>query len=285
MVMSPKFTRVATGDQQHIAVWSYKDAQGPPVLLAHGTFSNGACLQGLARSLLTRGFQPFWFDWRGRGASSHPKTFDFSWDDIALQDLPVVVRHVQQTTGRQKLLFVGHSGGALAAAMWASRHPAQAEAAFQCLVMLGAQASHAGRPWRQRLVIGLLHQLLRWVDRPSAAWLGVGPDAESGVLMRQWCRWQLDGKMHMQDGFDCLSGLAAIQVPVLALAGAGDRFIAPAPGCEALLQAFGGSDKSFVLCGVAQGFSEDYTHARILLSRAASREIWPLIGTWLAAQG
>ncbi|MGP1630194.1 MAG: alpha/beta fold hydrolase, partial [Giesbergeria sp.] len=66
--------------------------------------------------------------------------------------------------------------------------------------------------------------------------------------------------------------------------GAGDRFIAPAAGCEALLQAFGGSDNSFVLCGRAQGFAEDYTHDRILLSRPASRELWPRIGTWLAAQ-
>jgi hypothetical protein len=31
----------------------------------------------------------------------------------------------------------------------------------------------------------------------------------------------------------------------------------------------------------AQGFAQDFTHVRLMVSRAAQREIWPRIGEWL----
>jgi hypothetical protein len=37
------------------------------------------------------------------------------------------------------------------------------------------------------------------------------------------------------------------------------------------------------VCGTAEGFSEDFGHARIIASRAAQREIWPRIKDWLVS--
>ena len=47
-------------------------------------------------------------------------------------------------------------------------------------------------------------------------------------------------------------------------------------------RAFDAGDASFRLCGNATGFREDYSHNRLVLSRNASLELWPLIADWMA---
>jgi oxygen-independent coproporphyrinogen-3 oxidase len=70
-------------------------------------------------------------------------------------------------------------------------------------------------------------------------------------------------------------------MPVLALSGAADTFIAPAEGCRKLAFGFKGPDITFHQCGVATGFSENYTHGRLILSKPASLEIWPMLAQWM----
>jgi oxygen-independent coproporphyrinogen-3 oxidase len=36
-----------------------------------------------------------------------------------------------------------------------------------------------------------------------------------------------------------------------------------------------------VFCAKSEGYEEDYSHARIIMSRPAQREIWPVISEWL----
>ncbi|WP_206957478.1 hypothetical protein [Trinickia acidisoli] len=74
-----------------------------------------------------------------------------------------------------------------------------------------------------------------------------------------------------------------MNVPVFGLAGTCDRLIAPGRGCEALVVAYGSDDATYRLCGKAQGFAEDYMHDRLVLSRNANRETWPMITGWLRA--
>lgn len=52
-------------------------------------------------------------------------------------------------------------------------------------------------------------------------------------------------------------------------------------GCRQLAHAFGGGDVTFRECGIATGFEENYTHERLILSKPASREIWPMLACWM----
>ena len=50
-----------------------------------------------------------------------------------------------------------------------------------------------------------------------------------------------------------------------------------------MYEAVGSPGKRWTVCGTAEGFSEDFCHARIIASRAAQREIWPRIKDWLVS--
>jgi oxygen-independent coproporphyrinogen-3 oxidase len=104
---------------------------------------------------------------------------------------------------------------------------------------------------------------------------------ESGQLMRQWCQWNLQRRFVGHDGMDYLQALSQVRIPVLALAGAGDRLIAPWQGCEALARAFGGPDVELSLCGKATGFVEDYSHSRLLMAGNARSGVFPRIAQWI----
>lgn len=43
----------------------------------------------------------------------------------------------------------------------------------------------------------------------------------------------------------------------------------------------GSQDKRLVICGTSTGFAEDYGHTRIIASRTARQEIWPVILGWM----
>lgn len=273
--------RIRTGDGLELALYRIGAADGPPVVLTHGTFSNFRSCLGLANLLAARGFACWIFDWRGHGASDHGD-FRHSFDEVAAHDVPAVLDAVHQRSGEPAQFWIGHSGGGLIASMWAARNPAQARERMRGLVLLGSQATAAAERPLHRWAIHAYDWLLRGRRIAPQRRKRIGPEAESARLMRQWCEWNLRGRFHGQDGFDYLQGLAGLRLPVLGLAGSGDRFIAPAVGCAALVQAFADGDTSFRLCGTASGFREDYSHNRLVLSRNASLELWPLIADWMA---
>ena len=81
-----------------------------------------------------------------------------------------------------------------------------------------------------------------------------------------------------------LPPVARITVPILALAGGGDWAIAPPAPCEDLVEATSSADRTFVACGRAEGFGEDFTHNRLIVSTPARREVWPLIADWIESR-
>jgi len=111
--------------------------------------------------------------------------------------------------------------------------------------------------------------------------LGFGPEDEFRGVVNQWFRWNWRRRWLGNDGFDYLEAAKGITVPTLWFAGTADRYIAPVRGCRRIYEALGSSDKEFVECGKASGFSEDYDHTRIIASRPARHEIWPWILRWL----
>lgn len=270
-----------TADGKKTALWKIPGGTGPAVLLTHGTFSNHRSCRGLAEYLATRGFSPWILDWRGHGSSELPDGYDFTLDDVAQFDLPAALMAVRQIIGQKKVFLIGHSGGGLAASIWISRNPHEAAKYIHGMVLMASQATHAARGMKNRTLLQIINTLLKTRKTAPGHYIRIGPEPESAKLMQQWCQWNISQKFHGQDGFNYINELRQTNLPILALAGIGDKFIAPVDGCKFLAFAFGGEDITFYRCGKLEGFIEDYSHSRIIMSRPASREIWPLIATWL----
>jgi len=105
-----------------------KQSKGPAkgsVLFQHGLTDNsaGSCLndpeESLPFILADAGYDVWLGNNRGNGYSMHnihytpedAEFWDFSWDDMALSDLPTQVGHVISVTGRSQISYIGHSEG------------------------------------------------------------------------------------------------------------------------------------------------------------------------------
>lgn len=80
-----------------------------------------------------------------------------------------------------------------------------------------------------------------------------------------------------------MGGLADVQVPVLAVSASGDHQD-PTWACRKLFDQVGSAHKQFVCLGREQGFSDDFGHVEMLVSKAAQAEVWPLVVRWLEEQ-
>lgn len=251
----------------------------PAVVLTHGTFSNAQTCTRLATYLAENGFDCWVLELRGHGRSEagpvHP-----NFERFGECDVPAALRAVRHHTQDRPLFWIGHSGGGLVLLMHLARHP-EALAQVKGVVTLASQATDAGMTWSGRVKIALSaagNNLLGYAPGPL---FKLGPENEFRGVMNQWFRWNWNGRWTGHDGFDYLEGLGRIDVPALCFAGGGDRFIAPYQGCRRLYNALGGPDKQMVLCAKSEGYGEDYSHARIITSRRAQQEIWPIISEWL----
>ena len=258
-------------------------AEKAPVILAHGTFSNHRTCGGLARYLAGLGHDCWLIDYEGHGSSevSQPSA---SFESLFLSGTPVAVDYVRQRTG-QNPHWIGHSGGGLAALMSVARKP-ELSKQLRSLVMLGSQACHAGHRLTNRLMLHICKMLTEIMGAVPGKKLGIGPENEEASVMLQWYRWNLETRWAGDDEFDYLQALShheqLASLPVLAVAGSGDWFIAPPSACKRLHSLIPGTANKWLECGRANGYSENFSHARLISSRAAAREIWPQVATWIA---
>ncbi len=100
-------------------------------------------------------------------------------------------------------------------------------------------------------------------------------------VMSQWMGWNIGGHWIGDDGTDYSVGLATLDLPLLFLAGSGDRTFAPPAACRGLHDMIGSADRTFVTLGRETGFSVDYGHPGMLASRAARGEVWPVVLGWM----
>lgn len=253
------------------------------VLLAHGTFSNHRTCGGLARHLAAHGHDCWLLDYEGHGHSSSITSPAPDFETLFLSGTAVAIRHVVRTTG-QTVHWIGHSGGGLAALMSMVREPDLIDD-FRSLVMLGSQANDAAISLPHRVALRLAIPATALLGQVPGKLLKLGPENETAAVMQQWFKWNLRARWRSADGLDyqhALSQLNAMHaLPILTFAGSGDRFIAPPSACRKLHEILPSRDKYWLECGTRTGYCEDYTHARLISSRSAAREIWPVIVRWL----
>jgi len=280
-VGEPEYYRQQTKDSVELSLLriSHDIRHDVPVLLTHGTFSNAQVCTRLAGYLAENGFDCWILELRGHGRSeagdAHPDFERFSEFDV-----PAALQAVLHRTRKEHLFWVGHSGGGLVLLMHLARNP-EACARLKGIVTLASQATEAGATWAGRAKIALGAMANNLIGYSPGPLLKLGPENEFKGVMNQWFRWNWNRQWTGKDGFDYFEALRKVEVPALCFAGGGDRFIAPYQGCRRLYDALGSLDKRMAFCAKSEGYGEDYSHARIIASRRAQQEIWPMIAEWL----
>jgi predicted alpha/beta hydrolase len=280
--------RVRTADDVELALFRARPegtARDTALLLVHGTFSNrnffsGTGERGLAGMLAARGYDAWVAELRGHGRSGPmARGRDWRFEDWIRYDAPALVRGVLEHSRAARLAWIGHSaGGIIGLAHAGLGLPTSGQVGG--LVVASAPAPVGLTP-AQRALAATGWLIARAVGRFPARFFRIGPEDEHVGVFGQWMQWNLRGEWHGSAGTDNLAPRARVPVPLLARAGGGQHRAAPPRACEQLLAACGGADRTFRVCGRATGFSENFDHNRVMVSRGARAEVWPLIADWL----
>lgn len=318
---APAFTpdelyRIPTPDGSAIALGRYRAVGGrryaDPVILCHGLGANRFIVDldetySLARYLARQGFDAWVLELRGRGLSG--PAADATFDDQAEHDVGTAIRTVLDT-GAERVLWVGHSKGGLLLYAHLARNP---EAKVRAGVVVGSPVTFAVQPGLKRFVrtIGPLLKLpvipasrlgaLAMLGMPPGpitpyllreenmepevvrrAMSSIASDIPGGVA-RQFADWVTTGRFASADGrLDYREAMRAIRTPLLLIAGSQD-LLAPPLAVARAKELVRGPVK-VVVAGRGHGFADDYGHNDLLVGRRAPHEIFPLIGSYLAAQ-
>lgn len=186
---------------------------------------------GLAGTLAAAGLYVYRFDARGHGESGPGAHAGGRWsyDDLALGDLPAVVAWARARHPDLPLAVVGHSLMGHAALLWLGQAPA---APVDAVVTLGANVwvrslePSAARWLVKRATAEVWWAVTAALGRFPARRIGMGTDDEALDYVGDLCRWTRRSACRRRaDGADYLAGLARVRAPVLALAGGADRLL------------------------------------------------------------
>jgi predicted alpha/beta hydrolase len=316
-----------TADGWRIALHRYLPRAGrlgPPVVLCPGYACNRHLIDfderhSLARFLARQGFDAWVLELRGRGLSRPTPSCRTPWtwtfDDLAMFDLPAAVDHVAGATGR-RVAWVGHSMGGLLLYAYLGRRagddvPVAAGVTIAAPVVFPATSSELlhrighvllqmpfSETIHQRLVLGALWHL---VGHTSTLEIGMNPaNVDRRVVgralpraignvprrkLQQLSHWSLAGEFSSADGrVDYRAALGGVRTPLLVVAGSMDRLATPA-AVQRALEHLPERTAEYLEFGRAQGHSIDYGHVDLVLGRAAPAEVFPAIADWLARRG
>ncbi len=260
------------------------DVRGVPVVLLHGSFSNRRFWYspkgiGLGAFLARAGFDVWIPEMRGHGLSARNQTYKHNRvADYARYDLPAIAAFVSEQSG-QAPHWIGHSlGGTTLAAALGGHYIGAGQAASAA--MFGSQITRTYWPLKIPPLQWSTRLLLKRFGHVSGPRFKRGPEDEPMGVLFESMRWHgLFGRFGDSKD-DWWSGLKHVQVPVLCVAGGGDHQD-PEWACRQLFDQFGSEHKEFLCLGHEQGFSEDFGHVQMLVSKTAQVEVWPRVADWL----
>jgi alpha-beta hydrolase superfamily lysophospholipase len=147
------------------------------VLLIHGQTASTDMFvlpetRNMVDVLLDQGYEPWLLDWRGSCRLPYNETgVAYTFDDVALYDIPKAISTVQQKIGNQKLFVVAHCVGALALALSMTASLVRNLAGVVTQGVFLTPKMGLGT----RLSFGFLGELLRpWVDHVPVDFRKVG---------------------------------------------------------------------------------------------------------------
>ncbi|HEY6106043.1 MAG TPA: alpha/beta hydrolase [Anaeromyxobacteraceae bacterium] len=287
-------------------------ARRPPVLLCHGLCANRWMLdpgvegRSLSAFLAESGFDCFTLDLRGHGGSRRgpPGAGPWNFDTYLAEDVPAALEAVREAAGDDRVLWVGHSLGALLGMAACQVHAGRVAG----LVAIAGPVHFPAFSGAMRLLVpgrGRLNRILAEMAAPFAGMLRL-PAAEGIVVrdnverpvyrrllanaiedlspglfeqIRDWVRH--DAFRSTGGEVDYRAGLADCRQPALFVSGPLDR-LAPPRVVRAGYDRWGG-EKAWFGASRESGLSADYAHTDLLLGRQAPREVFPPLRDWLAA--
>ncbi len=268
-----------------IALWkitSEKSVAQKNVLLTHGTFSNRKVLNGISEYLSNYGFTCWIFEWRNHGSSPKTSQLDFNFESIGKEDLAFVFRFLFDQQKIKNLDCITHSGGGICLTISLINYP-EFQSKINSITLFACQSFGAASTTSKYLKIWLGKQLSRLLGRVPARKAQREED-ESYYFMKQWFDWNLTSEFKGENGVDYKQRMKQVSIPILSVYAQGDQFIAPPKACESFLSCFDSQSNKSLFCSTAKGFSENYNHSRILHSRNAQREIYPIVLKWILRQ-
>jgi len=232
--------------------------------------------RGLVSTLAARGIACVVADLRGHGKSG-PRADqggDWSYDDLVEEDVPTLVAFARARFPSLPLACVGHSLFGHVSLAHLSRH---ADAEIDALVLLAVNVANPSwrldsvRGLQRRAGVELMGLMTRIFGRLPARRLRYGSDDEARSYVADFLRNGRARTWRARDGFDYWAALPRIDRPVLALVGAGDRFMSPPDDAHAVAGRI--PDAQFRVVGRATGLAFDPDHMGLVLDERA-RPAW-----------
>lgn len=270
-------------------------------VVGHAMFANRRTLDrprggGLVSHLASRGIAVIWFDLRGHGESGPTASQGGKWsyDDLVEGDVPAMVAFARERFPSLPLTCLGHSLFGHATLAHLSRHAAPIDK----LVLLASNFVHsewglrayadkgssiinrqATRHWlaaAPRLAtLGSLIMVMAAISRAvgyfPARRLKLGSDDEAAPYIYDFWRNLKRREWHSRDGFSYDAARAKVTTPILAIAGAGDRLLAPPDQAHTLVAPC--PNAQFHVAGKSSGLDFDPGHMELALDQRC-RPVW-----------
>lgn len=279
MVVEQIKVSVPTGEQ--LALWkvTHKHSkEDKHVFLTHGTFSSKKVCLLLAEYLAENGYNCWILEWRNHG-DSFKTSLPYNFETIAKEDIKSVFDYLIKEQKVKLFDVITHSGGGLCFTIALLHYPFYSNY-INTITLFACQATKAANNWKKQLRLQSSKGLCRLLGYVPAKTIG-GEFNEPYSFMKQWFDWNLKGVFIGSNKEDYAQKMSSIDVPVLAIFGKGDTFIAPPEGCRAFLNFFQNPNNKSLYGAKENGFLEDYNHGRIVHSRSAYEEIYPKVLDWM----
>ncbi len=273
---------VQTQDGQELALW-YQEPKASKVgdiLLIHGTFSDRSIFLGLKDYLAEQGYGGWLLEWRGHGESALANE-KYDMEVVGREDIKGAMDYLGEK-GIGPLHCITHSGGGIALTIFLIENP-QAHEIVRSITMFACQSFGANTGLKNYMSILAGKYISKVLGYTPAKLAASNHKNETYHMMQQWFDWNLSGRFLSRRGKDYRAFMPSLRIPIFSLCAQGDRFIAPPSGCRLFLDAFQNESNTFLVCGQETGFNEDFNHSRVILSRNAEKEIWPLVLDWINA--
>jgi predicted alpha/beta hydrolase len=235
--------------------------------------------RGLVSSLAARGIACVVADLRGHGKSG-PRAGeggDWGYDDLVEEDVPTLIAFARARFPSLPLVCVGHSLFGHVALAHLARH---ADADIDALVLLAVNVANPS--WDARTVGGLRRRagielmgiMGRAFGRLPVRSFRYGSDDEAAGYVRDFVRNGRARRWRARDGFDYWEALERVERPILAIVGAGDRYMSPPSDARAIAERVRGAH--FVIVGrdAARPFGDAWPDHMGLVLDERARPAW-----------
>jgi 3-oxoadipate enol-lactonase len=234
---------MAAGHAHHVAVRGCRlqvridGPQGAPWLVFSNSLATDLTLWDPQVAAFALRYRMLRWDYRGHGGS------DPAASDIGPEALADDLLAVMEYAGVARACHVGTSMGALAGLAAAARAPQRFDHLVLCGVRL-ASSEAASADLARRADLAVAQGMAALVEPTLAKWFGASSPSPAlreriAAMIRSTHAASFAAHARGMGAYDLLAALAALQVPVLLLAGAGDTGIAAAfdavASCDARL--------------------------------------------------